>query len=328
VNERTLTVDDAAAVAALLQASDIAVLGHWDFTFVELEADLRNEDLEHIGWYDDAGSLIAYGFAGEGGESKVHLDAYVHPRVSDDDVGVQLLARLEVIGSAVATKRGQDHVVFDMGAYRQDERSQRWLVARGFTVGTTFTRMRIDFDGPVEVPPPAAGVSIRVASEDEADQRLVHRLIQESMSQHYGHVDQPYDEWRKRLDEHGASWAPSWIADLDGVPIGTLHSTQQFVEDENAGYVRSLGVLPAGRGRGIAKQLLHTYFSESQAVGRGGVILHVDVANVTNALAIYESVGMRAVLQIDAWTKTTPIPVTSDPGGLEGDGKGLQAPDR
>ncbi len=33
------------------------------------------------------------------------------------------------------------------------------------------------------------------------------------------------------------------------------------------------------------------------------MLLHVDVANVTGALRLYESVGMRAVLEIDAWGK-------------------------
>ena len=88
--------------------------------------------------------------------------------------------------------------------------------------------------------------------------------------------------------------------------IVAIVGTEHFVEDDNAGYVRSLGVLPAGRGRGVAKQLLHTYFAASQAAGRDAVLLHVDVANVTNALVLYESVGMRSVLQIDAWAKRTP----------------------
>ena len=37
------------------------------------------------------------------------------------------------------------------------------------------------------------------------------------------------------------------------------------------------------------------------------MLLHVDLANVTNALGLYESVGMRPVLQIDAWTKRSPV---------------------
>ena len=60
---RSVSVDDLPAVVELLTASDHAVLGRTDFTVTELEADLRNEDMEHQGWYDDdGGALIAYGW--------------------------------------------------------------------------------------------------------------------------------------------------------------------------------------------------------------------------------------------------------------------------
>ena len=59
---RPVTVDDLSAVAELLTASDVAVLGRTDFTVTELEGDLRNENMEHQGWYDDAGALVAYGW--------------------------------------------------------------------------------------------------------------------------------------------------------------------------------------------------------------------------------------------------------------------------
>ena len=49
--------------------------------------------------------------------------------------------------------------------------------------------------------------------------------------------------------------------------------------------------------------MLRDYFARARREGRTAVLLHVDVANVTGALRLYESVGMRAVLEIDAWAK-------------------------
>src|SRR3954453_20710186 len=99
VNERQMTIADAPVIAELLRASDLAVLGHWDFTMTELEADLSNDELQHLGWYDDSGTLVAYGWAGDGGQSsKIHLDVYVHPDVSEPSVGVHVLAALEERG--------------------------------------------------------------------------------------------------------------------------------------------------------------------------------------------------------------------------------------
>jgi mycothiol synthase len=306
LHRRPVDVDDLPAVVELLTACDIAVFGRTDFTVVEVEGDLRDEHRESQGWYDDAGALVAYGWLSRiGDSSKVELDAYVHP-LHDVATGVELVAALETRGRALAAEAGHGHVVFDTGAYRKDERTRQWLSARGFEVGTTFTRMRIDFDGPptvAEQPNPRA--TVRRSDASDADLCLAHRLDEESFTQHYGEVAQDFGAFRKRFAEHG--WSTLWLAELDGAPVGFLIGTRQFEVDEDAGYVRRLGVIPAGRGHGVAKALLRNYFSASQGEGRAAVLLHVDVANVTNALGVYESVGMRPVLEIDAWAKRAPV---------------------
>ena len=309
LRRRPLTVDDLPAIVGLLAASDEAVLGRPDFTVTEVEGDLRDESKEHQGWYDDAGALVAYGWVCRVGESpKVEVDAYVHP-AHDVTVGVELLAALEQRGRELAAVAGHDSADFDTGAYRQDERTRHWLGARGFEVGTTFTRMRVDFDGPVRVPQPAAGVMVRRSDAGEADLRLAHALDEQAFGEHYGHVAQDFDRFRQKFFEHGEGWSSLWLAELEEKPVGLLVGTRQFEEDEDAGYVRRLGVIPAGRGHGVAKALLRHYFSVAQAEGRAAVLLHVDVSNVTNALGVYESVGMRRFLEIDAWAKTVPVDV-------------------
>jgi len=309
LHRRPVAVGDLPAIAELLRASDLAVLGRTDFTATEVEADLRNENMEHQGWYDDGGALVAYGWVQRIGDSpKVQIDVYVHPSRAAD-FGVAPLATLEDRGRKLAAEAGHDHAVFDIGAYRQDERTRGWLGERGFEVATTFTRMRIDFDGPFGEPLPVAGVKVRRSEGDDADLRVAHAIDQESFTEHYGEVAQDFDAFRKRFTEHGDGWSTLWLAELDGSPVGLLVGTRQFEEDDDAGYVRRLGVVPAGRGHGVAKALLRNYFSACQGEGRVAVLLHVDVANVTNALGVYESVGMRPVLEIDAWAKRSPVDV-------------------
>jgi ribosomal protein S18 acetylase RimI-like enzyme len=302
-----VSVDDLPAVLELLTATDVAVMGRSDFTSTEVEFDLRDERKEHQGWYDDAGTLVAYGWVSLGGDSpKVEIDAYVHP-ARDVSIGVDLVATLEERGRELAAAAGHDHAIFDANSYRQDERTRHWLRERGFEVGTSFTRMRIDFDGPVDLGDPTPSVTVRRSNNSEDDLRLAHEIEEEAFTEHYGHVWRSFDRFRERFFEQGDTWCSLWLAYLDGVPVGLLVSNQQFVEDDNAGYIRSLGVIRAGRGRGVAKALLRHHFAASQAEGRVAVLLHVDVANVTNALGVYESVGMRPILEIDAWTKRVPV---------------------
>ena len=301
---RRLTADDLAAACRVLEASDLAVVGFVDFTPDEVAADLRRDDLEAYGWYDGAGSMQAYGWVSRTAESNnVEVDLYVHPD-HDAALGRLALAVLEARGRELVAAAGHDEPWFGMGVYRADTRTRGWLEAAGYTVQTTFTRMRVDLDPdrPVEVPP--TDVVVRRVSE-EADLRRAHVIEEASVLEHYGNVPITVERWRQRLSKQGPDWAKVFLAEVDGEPVGLMVTTRQFEPDEDAGYVRTLGVLPAGRGKGAAKAMLRDCFAAAQRAGRKAVLLHVDVANVTGALRLYESVGMRSVLEIDAFAKGT-----------------------
>jgi ribosomal protein S18 acetylase RimI-like enzyme len=160
----------------------------------------------------------------------------------------------------------------------------------------------------VAVPDPAPGVVVRrLAGDDGEGVQVAYDVNEASFTEHFGHVPTSFESFRARLTEKGDGWSEIWLAELEGETVGMLVGTRQFADDENAGYVRLLGTLPAARGRGVGKALLRTYFDVAQRAGRAAVLLHVDVANVTDALRLYESVGMRPVLTIDAWTKRSPV---------------------
>jgi ribosomal protein S18 acetylase RimI-like enzyme len=61
------------------------------------------------------------------------------------------------------------------------------------------------------------------------------------------------------------------------------------------GYVRILGVQKAWRGRGLARALLLSAFSDYRQRGCLGVQLGVDTGNTTGATRLYESVGMTSL---------------------------------
>jgi mycothiol synthase len=307
LTRRDLGPDDLDDVTALLRASDVAVLGRVDFTEGEIAADLRRQDAEKHGWYAADGTLLAYGWVSREADSeRAELDVYVLPD-HDGRLGVTALEVVEDRGRELAREAGHDQVVLGMGVYRQDARTRGWLTDLGYEVETSFTRMRIDLDAQAGVVTPAERVRVRRSGMSEEDLRVAHRIESRSFTEHFGHVEKTYESWRGRLTERGPDFAEVWLAEVDGEPVGLLVGTAQFAPDENAGYVRTLGTLPTARGIGVGTALLRAYFAASAEVGRSAVLLHVDVANVTGALRIYESVGMRPVLEIDAWTKRSPV---------------------
>jgi mycothiol synthase len=301
-SRRPVGPDDLDEVAALLAACDTAVVGFVDFTPDEVLADLRRTDHERVGWYDDAGALVAYGWVSHApGSNRCEVELYVHPD-HDAALGAEVLAHFEDRARLLVEQAGYDEPVVGVGAYRQDDRARAWVEAAGYHRGTTFTRMRIELDHPT--PGPSPSVTIReVEPDDEAGLRVAHEIAEESFVEHFGHVPVSFEAWRKHLTTYGEDWSKVWLAEVDSEAAGVMVTTNQFVETDDAGYVRTLGTRTRARGKGVGTALLLEHFARAAADGRTAAILHVDVSNVTGALRLYESVGMRPVLEIDAWVK-------------------------
>ena len=297
---------DLADLFGFLVLCDTAVIGQADISEEEVVADLRNPAVESYGWRDRSGRLVAHGYVERVADSeKVVVDVYVHPDHTDQDLGLEVFRFLEERGRIAAVAAGAGAVTYDMGAWRQDRQTQDWLRRSGYESPTSYVRMRIDLppaDRPVEQPA-VPGVRVRRTDLGEDDLRAAHRVDSEAFVEHFGYVPVDLEHYRHRLTEHGPDFTQLWLAEVDGAVAGLLVGTKRFEQEHDAGYVDSLATLPSARGRGAGKALLRAYFAAEQAAGRSAVLLHVDVANVTGALAIYESVGMRPIETIDAWVK-------------------------
>jgi ribosomal protein S18 acetylase RimI-like enzyme len=138
--------------------------------------------------------------------------------------------------------------------------------------------------------------------DGDADRRLIHALYCESFAEHFGSSnDRPFDDWIASVEGlPGTDPSRWWIATLDGKPVGIClldDSKAEFGE----GYVRTLGVIPAARGRGIATWLLACAAADCVERGRTGIALSVDGANTTGATVLYASVGYSTRQVIDVW---------------------------
>jgi ribosomal protein S18 acetylase RimI-like enzyme len=147
-----------------------------------------------------------------------------------------------------------------------------------------------------------AGVIIR-AFETGRDERALHDVNEASFADHWGFRSIPYETFAAEM--YGAEdWDPSLahLAEVDGEVVG--HSVALSFAGE--GYVAVLGVVPARRGRGIAKALLRRSFAELAKRGHREVRLGVDAQNPTGAVALYESVGMTPYRAYDTFDLGTP----------------------
>lgn len=301
-------LDDLPEIYRLLVAHDIAVLGYPDLT----EDDLRDEFTES-GFYpatdawlarDPSGEVAGYAWAcRKGTAADIDIDFYVHPE-ADPGLGAGLLTIVERRACEIGRELGHDNVRTIIGCYRVAHDEAALLAERGFTVVTTFHRMQVALDSELADPPVPPGVTVAVCGADEALLRAAHDVKETSFRGHFGFRPETFEEWYDRNDKRSVTdWSQVWYAEVDEEPAGMLLATNAFVPTNNAGYVQTLGVHPRLRGRGLAKLLLRTAFAEMRRRGRTIAILGVDTNNTTNALGLYESVGMRPTLEIDVWRK-------------------------
>lgn len=296
---RPATLDDVKDVLSLVVAVDCEEYGEPDYE----EADLRDDwararlDLARDTWLVHApdGTLVAYGITWDKrphellmGESAVHPDA--------PDLYPWLVDRMSARAAEHAAISGR--TVTHLYNSEPNVRRAAAIQAGGYELCRVFRRMVIDLDAPPPTPMPGPGVVIRPVAKD--DLPTCWEVQGTAFAQHFDHVPEPYDAWLRRMVET-ETYRPRfwWLAEVDGVAAGLLIGQQH----EENGWIKTLGTLPAARGRGAGTALLLTAFNAFRDAGAPKVGLGVDSDNSTGAMALYERIGMRAEQRYDCYER-------------------------
>jgi mycothiol synthase len=299
---RRPTLEDAGAILGVIARRNTPLVGSPDFTLVEVRDFLSHPgfDLSTSAWVVEGpdGSSVAFGWAhGKGAGDIVDIEV-----VADGEVADWLWDRVLERGREIGSGAGHAEISVDVDIYQNDEAQQARARSRSFAPATTFQRMRIDFEEAPSMPTVPPGVVVRTGPGDESFRRDAHDVSRAAFREHFGFVEKSFEEWHSGIESAETSdWAQLRVAYVDGAPAGMLRGSNDFLEDEGRGYVATVAVDPRARGRGLAKLLLRQAFVDDFRRGRRGTVLHVDSNNVTPAVDLYLSVGMRPVLAIDVW---------------------------
>ncbi len=285
--------DEAAAVHALIAASEIAEFGEaTGYSLDDLRGDWRSIDIAQDAWVAVApdGSLAGYAYVSHRRHVRVDAEGYVHPEHAGRGIGTTLVRAAE--------GRSRDHLPLAPEGARVV--AQNWINARnaaargvlegeGYIPVRHFWRMEIALADAPDGPRWSEGIAVRpLGSED--DERAAHLVVQEAMADHWGNVPAPFADWIARRREHGLDpslWFVAW--DGDEPAAVALCSIS-----DGLGWVDTLAVRRAWRGRGLGKALLHHAFADFSRRGLERCALGVDAANPTGATRLYEGIGMRA----------------------------------
>jgi len=196
-----------------------------------------------------------------------------------------------------------------VGTYRQAEKSKKLFEDMGFRYIRSSYRMRIDMEAPVPEPVWPAGITLRTY-DPERDAEAVYRAEVDSFRDHFGFVEEPFEEGFQRfkyfqIDYQGFDPTLLFLAmdersgEIAGINICRPHS----YDDPELGWVGTLGVRRPWRKRGVGLALLRHSFNEFYRRGYRKAGLGVDAQNLTGALRLYEGAGMHVHRAFDQYEK-------------------------
>lgn len=306
---------DAGALLALACADEVHAIGRATTTSAEVDELLApaHTRLEDDQWLVllEPGVVVAWGLVWDHGNTDHQdIDVFRHPDLGSEQIREVLLDLLLARLGERAHARGYARIEVGAGCYAGDAAYAATLRSRGFSFTRTFHRLRMPLpaDEPLASSQPPADVQIAPFDFSEDGWRRFHRVVEDSFVDHYGYVPIAYDDYRADAEAEPAPDREFWrVATVDGDIVGVAKASGRGAEND-IGYVAELAVLPAFRGRGIARSLLLRTFEAYRRAGRRQGELTVDTENTTGALGLYLSIGMSADIEVHNYSRDVSPP--------------------
>jgi mycothiol synthase len=299
---RSPTERDCRAVAEVVTAEDVADFGEPSFTEEDLLDDWKRPRfrLAEDAWVlsGPTGRVVGYAYVWEAQpDAEIEADAFLMPEYTGRGLGGLLLDLVERRAREVTASRAMR-----LGLYASsvNDAKRTLLARRGFVPEHSVLRLRIDLERrPVEQPAPPSEVELRVFSPGDAD--AVRDVMVEAFEGHHRYTLRRFDEWLDLRLRHPAFDPSLWrVAVVDGEIVGAV-----LVYDVGVtGYLSSVGVREAWRGRGVAPALLREAFVTLRERGQMRVVVSVDAYAAPAAIHLYEEAGMRVHERYDWFTKS------------------------
>ena len=196
-----------------------------------------------------------------------------------------------------------------VGTFREAQKPKRLFADMGYEHIRSSYHMLINMDAPLPEPVWPEGITLRTFNP-EISAEAVYRAEDDSFRDHFGYVEQPFEEGFQRFKHfvlESPDFDPSLLflaidgssGEIAGINICRPHS----YDDPDMGWVGTLGVRRPWRKRGIGLALLRHSFTEFYRRGKRKVGLGVDAQNLTGALRLYESAGMHVHQAYDQYEK-------------------------
>ncbi len=271
--------------------------------------DLRNSSIAYI---DAEGQLAAYATFSATAEKPVRpgVNWGVHPAYLERKLEQTLLAWADARASEVILRCPPEaRISLQTGARQGYAFAEGALQAAGYCVRRSFYDMEIKLTARPLPPPYPNGIVTR-PYRHEIDLPVLVDVVRDAFSDHFGFIEESFERdlevFRHWLDNDPFFDPELVIFPVDsatGEVVGCLLGLTQDFRDPEAGYVDTVGVRRAYRRRGLASAMLQHSFAAFWDRGKRLVHLDVDGQSLTNAVALYERVGMHIYQRFNVYEK-------------------------
>ena len=313
--ERGAALDDLNQALTLMNLCSQHLIGEDDLTDVnDLITEMTvpdfnpQEDLRLI--FAPNGEMVGYKEVWTTSKPPVHpwIWGCVHPQYEGLGIGTRLMQWAEE-RALKALPNVPDDLRFAprTSCNHEAKNAARFFEGMGYTHIRSFYRMQINMDQPMPEPVWPQGITLRTY-DPEKDAEAVYRADVESFRDHFGFVEQPFEEGLRDfihvMTKYDGFDPALWFLAMDGDEIaGICLCRPHGYEDPDIGLVNILGVRRPWRNQGLGLALLRHAFNEFYRRGKRKAGLGVDAQNLTGALHLYEKAGMHVSRQYDSFEK-------------------------
>jgi len=295
---RAPTLDDLEPVVELLNAESLRLTGSRDCDADAIRGWWTQPPpfdlVEDVVLAERDGAIVGYGDLGD----QAHKGTVFWLDVRGDQFE-QLVVEL----TRRARAKAAPGAVVRATVEANDTDGAQTLEKLGYAPIRSSYKMSMELAGRTFEPSFPAGTVVRSAVQGE-DEELLHDLNERTFADHWGFMPTPFAEWLHWLRALGKPDPTLWfVATIGDEHAGLALCRPSESGDPDSGWVSTLGVLPAFRGRGLGTALLQHACDEFRRRGLARAGLGVDAENVSGAVRLYERVGMQVVRKQDTWER-------------------------
>jgi mycothiol synthase len=288
LQRRRATTEDAALLLPLYEAVDRDELGHVDISLADVDSMLRDPravldaSVLLTRW---EGVPVAVIVPTMSRDQRVDLEVIVEP--GRPELFEEMVAAAEVEWASM-------HPPPLLELWVTTSAARQLLERRGYAATATYVRYARGLSAQDSRPLDPADARVRPVS-GTTEWPVYHDTLRRVFSDANDPSTDSYDEWAERMRSaevnDPAQW---WLLEVRAVgswvPAGVLQGSLQNATARGA-WITNFGIVAEYRGRGLGRYLLLWGLAEFAAAGFERVGLGADLANVTSALALYDSTG-------------------------------------